>query len=151
LLREAVSERLDALAQLGIRADKVRQALAAWHAPGPREQAPPAPAAILLFCGYALDGEGTPAHFPPDKEPAARAAIREKVRELAGPEAGRTLGMAGGACGGDLLFHEVCEDLNIPTELFLPLPREKYAAQRVRAWGERFDRVHARGPVRVFS
>src|SRR5262249_28320391 len=113
--------------------------------------AAPAPAAVLLFCGYALDEEGPPAHFPPDQEPRARAAIRQKVRELVGPDPGRALGLAGGACGGDLLFHDVCEELHVPTELFLPLPRAPYAARRVRAWGERFDRVHARCPVRVLA
>jgi hypothetical protein len=151
LLCETVAERLGALARLGVRAEKVEQALRVWSAPGNRAAAAQAPAAVLLFCGYALDEEGAPAYFPPDKEPLARAAIRQKVEELAGPDAGRTLGMAGGACGGDLLFHEVCADLQIPTELFLPLPREPYAARRVRAWGERFDRVHARGPVRVLA
>ena len=30
--------------------------------------------------------------------------------------------------GGDLLFHEVCHELKIPTDVMLPLPKRDYLA-----------------------
>ena len=44
--------------------------------------------------------------------------IREAVikeRDLGGEE---LTGIAGGACGGDILFHEVCDELGIPRDCF---------------------------------
>jgi len=42
-----------------------------------------------------------------------------------------SFGIAGGACGSDILFHEVCESLGIPTQLFLALPKDKFHVESV--------------------
>jgi hypothetical protein len=44
-----------------------------------------------------------------------------------------TLHGAGGACGSDILFHEVCEGPGVATALFLALPEDRFQA----AWVER--------------
>ena len=70
---------------------------------------------------------------------------------------GVAYGIAGGANGGDLLFHEVCEELGVPTQLYLGLDPGLYVNASVRKaggdWVERFWRLHARleplGAVRV--
>jgi hypothetical protein len=72
----------------------------------------------LLFTGDLIDKpSGVEARFPP-----------EKVHQV---ENGNITGIAGGASGRDILFHEVCEELGITTELFLALPRDQYIAESV--------------------
>jgi hypothetical protein len=62
------------------------------------------------------------------------------------------VGMAGGASGGDILFHEACAELGIRTELFLALPREQFVVESVQKagaeWIERFDRLYKKLPRR---
>lgn len=102
----------------------------------------------ILFTGHRIDAPGrADPRFPPDREPLARAAIRDAVaREIA--DHGRTIAIAGGASGGDILFHEVCAELGVPTTLWLALPPDQYVEESVAPagpeWVERFYRVHAR-------
>ena len=50
-------------------------------------------------------------------------------------EDGVSFGIAGGACGSDILFHEVCESLGIPTRLFLALPEAQFQVESVNRGG----------------
>jgi hypothetical protein len=65
------------------------------------------------------------------------------------------VGIAGGACGGDILFHEVCAELGIPTRLFLAVTKDKFVDESVRhggpVWVERFNRLCERVPPRVMG
>ncbi len=58
------------------------------------------------------------------------------------------MGVAGGASGGDLLFHEVCAELGLETVLRLTLPVEAFVEASVaaagREWVERFAALRAR-------
>src|SRR4030095_10764244 len=89
-------------------------------------------------------GRETP-RFPPDKEDVARQAIRQAIEEeqALAPVA---YGIAGGASGSDILLHEVCVELGIPTRLYLALPREEYIVESVQSagpkWVERFNRLY---------
>jgi hypothetical protein len=106
----------------------------------------------LLFTGHMLDRpERTEPRFPAEKEAGVRKKIKEAIeKELAvtGPD---VTGIAGGACGADIIFHEVCEELGIETKLFLALPREQFITSSVafagHAWIDRFDRLYRRLPV----
>ena len=110
------------------------------------------PGRILLFTGHMIDEPGRqPPRFPatPQAEAVARAAIRGAIvaeREC-GPVA---FGIAGGASGGDLLFHEVCAELEIPTRLYLALPPDQYVVESVKKagpdWVERFNRLCGHHP-----
>jgi hypothetical protein len=94
--------------------------------------------------------------FPPRAEAVARVALEESVAVLLSrrDSEGRrdtAVGIAGGASGGDLLFHEVCATLKIPTLLRLSLPEEEYIAASVAPaggdWVMRFRALLARlGP-----
>lgn len=122
------------------------------------------PTRVLLFTGHRLDAPGreTP-RFPPESEDHAREMIRAAVEaELArargeGGQAGGALvrGIAGAASGGDILFLEVCRELEIPCEIFLAKPRDGYVKASVAdagsGWIDRFDRLLAELPSRVLS
>ena len=99
----------------------------------------------ILFAGHKIDVAGRPEpRFPPEKEPIARAAIRDAVeREAARP--GGVVGIAGGASGGDILFHEVCAELGVPSTLYLALPPDDYVRESVAPaggdWIRRFNAI----------
>jgi hypothetical protein len=110
---------------------------------------------VLLFTGHMIDApnRATP-RFPADKAGAAKVAIRAAVvGEQRG--GGIAYGIAGAASGGDILFHQVCDELSIPTRIFLALPRDEYIQSSVAhagpEWIAEFDRLCASRPVRVLS
>ena len=68
------------------------------------------------------------------------------------------MGVAGGASGGDLLFHEVCAELGVPTRLRLALPAEEFVQHSVapagKDWVLRFEKLLEQlgpGGVRVMA
>lgn len=155
----AAQRQLEMYASLGVLADNVAAALEAVEERLPAPEPETAPTRVLLFSGHRVDapGRATP-RFPPSAEGTARAMIREAVEaELAAAGAGGTRceGIAGGASGGDLLFHEVCEELGIDTTLYLAVPRDVYVVESVQdgggEWVARFDRLHAVLPTRVLA
>lgn len=104
----------------------------------------------IVFTGHRIDSAGR-AHprFPPSAEDQVRHAIRAAVAESeVGFDRERLVGIAGGASGGDLLFHEVCLELGISTRLVLALPAEAFLAASVAGagsnWVERFRALMAR-------
>lgn len=107
----------------------------------------------ILFGGHRIDDGDRPApRFPPGMEPAARRAIREALTDAV--RAHETVrGIAGGASGADILFHEVCAELGIPTTIYLPMARSVYVEQSVAPagmiWIRRFEALAARVPVVV--
>ncbi|HYH84120.1 MAG TPA: tetratricopeptide repeat-containing protein [Pyrinomonadaceae bacterium] len=130
--------------------------------PGPGEQpaAPPKRKRVLLFAGHMIDEPGREKpRFPADKEQVARERIKEAVLKEVNSEAGVASGYAGGASGGDILFQEVCAELNIPTRLYLAIPPQKYVTTSVQkaspAWVERFWKLYndrsAQKQLRVLS
>jgi hypothetical protein len=88
-------------------------------------------------------------------EATARAMIEQALREEMAAEGGVSLGIAGGACGGDILFHEVCASLRIPTRLYLALPVDRFQVESVQRggpdWVERYRSLCERVPPRVLQ
>jgi hypothetical protein len=120
------------------------------------------PAQVLLFTGHRVDAPGAAPgrkspRFPNTSaaENEARRLIREAVEAEKASSSGEIIGVAGGASGGDILFHEICAELSIPTKLFLALPVNEFAAASVRdggpAWLERYYRLVERVPPRVLA
>jgi len=135
-----------------------------WHAEAQRlaadaiqtlGQGEPAYAHAILFTGHMIDAPNRPQpRFPASAEPAARAAILSSLQSLLNSHPGPTIGVAGGASGGDLLFHESCAELGIETLLRLTLPEPEFlAASVVPAGGDWVVRFHALtrrlGPGRI--
>jgi hypothetical protein len=108
----------------------------------------------VLFTGHMIDAmTRAEPRFPARAEAPARAAIREAVLRLRGGGE-PTVGIAGGASGGDLLFHEVCAELGVPTRLRLALPADRFVQQSVapagKDWVVRFEKLLEQlGPGRV--
>lgn len=146
------------------RSTAAAEATSAPSATAPRHGPGAAPSRCLLFTGHRLDAPGREApRFPAAAEERAREMIRGAVEaELArtrgeGGQAGGALlrGISGAASGGDILFLEVCRELEIPCEIYLAKPRDGYVKASVAdagpGWIDRFDRLLAALPSRVLS
>ena len=131
---------------LGILADNTQAALDNIPVVAHKDKKPEEAPRVIVFTGHRIDAEGreTP-RFPPDRENQARAMIVEAVSKEKEKTKEKLLGISGGASGGDILFHEVCEDLDIPTQMYLALPKNKYIKASVADggpnWVERFKRL----------
>jgi hypothetical protein len=68
----------------------------------------------------------------------------DQREDRASPNEG-AFGVAGGASGGDILFHEACAAQGIQTWLYLALPAARYKDESVRGagddWVRRFDKL----------
>jgi hypothetical protein len=153
---ESAARQLRLYLQLGLFSEKAAAALAALGAaehPPPR---PPRPR-VLVFAGHRIDApDRAERRFPYGSEAAAAALIRDALaaeKELASDQP--IEGIAGGASGGDILFHELCAELTIPTQLLLALPKEEFAAQSVLHagpdWMERYRRLCERLDTKVLA
>jgi hypothetical protein len=106
----------------------------------------------LLFTGHMIDvPDRASPRFPPALEPLAGAAIRERISALREKGSGSIIGIAGGACGGDILFHEGCEAVGVPTILVLPFGMDAFLERSVRSvntgeWELRFETLWQRLP-----
>jgi hypothetical protein len=166
--RSAARSQLEIFRRVSLRSEFVEASLAAIDAVSTTTEtkAPaakavpkaPIPNRVLLFTGHMVDAPDrkTP-RFPPTAtaEAAARQMIRERIEHERRLEPGLVVGVAGGACGGDILFHELCEELGIETRLMLALPQDKFSAESVQHgggdWVERYNRLCKRVPPRILA
>lgn len=100
--------------ELGLLPANVEAALKEMQRAAPEKPQPPA--RVVLFTGHMLDAPNRAtdkARFPrtPEAEKVARGMIEAAVQSEMKQEGGVSLGIAGGACGSDILFHEICESL----------------------------------------
>jgi hypothetical protein len=114
------------------------------------------PGRVMVFTGHRIDTPGrTSARFPREAEGEARRMIVDAVAAERTKANGDVVGLAGGASGADILFHEVCAEQGIKTQLFIVGSRDAYVRESVQdagpQWVERFDRLHATLPVRVLG
>lgn len=103
---------------------------------------------VVLFAGHRIDDPGrAKPRFPAAMEGVARQAIHDRLlaQRALWPADTPLLGIAGGASGGDILFHEVCHELGIATELYLAMPPAEFINASVRVDGAPgwIDRFHA--------
>ena len=165
---DSVRRQLEMFRNIGVLSDVVAAGLAVVNELGPAQPtgqaastSSTAPARVLLFTGHRLDAEdrvakGRAPRFPAAAEGEARRMITEAVeRERAAAAGGEVRGLAGGASGGDILFHEVCAELDIKTELYIVGSREAYVRESVQdggpEWVTRFDALLKQLPSRVLG
>lgn len=152
--REAVRRQLLLYQGLGIFKENIQAGLEQITA-GPvyRKELPPR---VILFTGHRIDAaDRAAARFPAAKEDAARRMIYEAVAQEKQKTADALVGLAGGASGGDILFHEVCEELAIPTQMYLVLQKQDYLRASVADsgadWVDRFNRLYRKLNPRVLA
>ena len=144
--REAARSQLLLYKQLGIMSENTAEALDAVGGDQQEHKDGRANPRVILFTGHRIDAPGreTP-RFPPGKEDQARTLIAEAVSQEKDNATGGLLGISGAASGGDILFHEVCEELGIPTQAYLVIPKNDYIKASVAdagpEWVERFNRL----------
>ncbi len=141
---------------LGLFGENASAALTALGTAEAPPQALPRPR-VIVFAGHRIDApDRAEPRFPARSEDLAATVIRDAVaaeRELAGEQP--LEGIAGGASGGDILFHEQCAALAVPTQLLLALPAAEFAAASVLDagpdWMERFRTLCRRLDTKVLS
>lgn len=128
--------------------EKVAACLAVFPPEGPKVATASAPRLqrAIVFSGHMVDAPGRPnPRFPQAKVDLAAGAIRNALKGLIGGEPAACIGFAGGASGGDLLFHEACAELGIVSRLRLSLPLGPFLARSVALadadWESRFRAV----------
>jgi hypothetical protein len=151
-LSAAVNRQIDVFDQLGLRTDAVQAVAAA------STTVAAATTHVIVFSGHALDAPGRDEpRFPLAAAGSVRDALRATVARIVrgmGEDA-RVVAFAAGSDGGDLLFHDVCDELAaneglpIVRELFLPFPASEFQAKGISHsvvdpyWMERFARARA--------
>lgn len=152
--RDAVRRQLALYQRLGILQENIQAGL---EGVGPvTMQAQEAPPAVILFTGHRIDAPGrAQARFPAAKEAQARAMIRDAVLKETENAQGKFVAIAGAASGGDIIFHEICEELKIASDLYLVLPRNEYIKASVAdggpEWVGRFNRLFDHHKVKILS
>ena len=113
---------------------------------------------VVLFKGLMIDKPGRPkVRFPPTRaaEEKARSMLREVLAAEQASTDGKLVGVCSGACGGDVLLHEVCGELGIPTRMYLALPKDDFCVTSVQDagpdWVRRYYRLCARLAPRVLA
>lgn len=108
----------------------------------------------LVFTGHRIDAPERPdSRFPASAEGRARGLIRAALAAEAVRPGPPLVGLAGAASGGDILFHEVCDELEVPTEVHLAKPPAEYVESSVAEagpdWIARFAALTGSRPVHV--
>jgi tetratricopeptide (TPR) repeat protein len=85
---------------------------------------------VVLFTGHRFDAADRPTpRFPATLERSAFDAIRSKLAEL--NDSYDIVGIASAAPGGDLLFHDACRELGVPSTVCLPMNADDYLTAAV--------------------
>lgn len=144
LFAHATWMQLDIYQKLQIRTDilaPVLEKLAPPHLP-----LYPSRPTCLLFTGLPLHRNAHCNHFPPHVEAKIRAKLQTQIQLIQHRTTGPLIGLAGGASGGDILFHELCKEADIPSRLFLTTTKNQYMKEFVRPagadWALRFDAIY---------
>jgi hypothetical protein len=113
---------------------------------------------VIVATGHRADAKGREKpRFPNTQEciDKAREWLRQTVAAEKARNAGTISGIGGGASGADILFHEVCRELGIPTKVVLAIPEEDYRRESVADggpdWLEKFGELVAANPPILLS
>jgi hypothetical protein len=155
---EAAARQIRLYLELDVMTENARAALEALGVPEKPPEVPDTPrATVLVFSGHRIDALDRPERrFPAASVPEAARMIAEAVAAEQRRAGGAPVeGMAGGASGGDILFHEACADTGIPSTLLLALPEDDFAEASVAdagpEWMDRYRRLCRRLDPKVLS
>jgi tetratricopeptide repeat protein len=139
---DAARGQLQLFADLGVRAGRAEKVIAEVDRKFAGAAKPPQkPLHVVLFAGHRIDGPGRSPRFPANRADRAKTLIRNALTKLVSDDL-EIFGLASAAPGADILFHEVCEDLQVRSVPCLPMPADKYARHTfgdgVDDWRSRF-------------
>jgi hypothetical protein len=148
---------LQMLKDLGFRPEQVDAGIATFDRALDKLTKPEAkwqPRQVFLFSGHMMDApDRTTPRFPPDKEAIAAQKIAQALEQLgAGPD---DLALTQGACGGDLLFTEACQQRGVKVHWLQPFEEPDFIQRSVvrnsEAWRQRYLDAKAKlaGPIRA--
>jgi hypothetical protein len=111
---------------------------------------------VVMFSGHRADASGrTLPRFPASQVETVQRAVIELLEVEQAQAGGRLAAIAGVASGGDILFHEACAMLGVPSTALLALPRDQYIAASVQDagpdWVERFNAICERVPPLILG
>ena len=154
--REAVRRQLALYKRLGIVQANIQAALDSIPPAAAQTQTQEAAPHVILFTGHRIDPPNREApRFPCAKEKQARDMILAAVSREKEKAKGNLFAISGGASGGDILFQEICEELNIPGQMYLVLPKNDYIKASVAEagpdWVERFNRLYDKVKPKILS
>jgi hypothetical protein len=150
---DSARAQLEIFQSLGIMGDNTQAALTVFQPKPEHAPQPSAPLArVVLFTGHMIDEPGRkPPRFPDSARAHGKAAIRAALEQELNRTEGAVIAIASGASGGDLLFHDVCEELKVPHRLLLPLSPDTFRNESVspagRFWQDQFDNLLKKFPV----
>jgi hypothetical protein len=142
---ESVRRQLLILSDLGVREENVRSVLEEIGSEHAEEDTD---THVILFVGHMIDKPDLERpRFPSQMEDRAREAVRKAISETQERiDGNRLVGIAGGACGGDMLFHEACRERGVDTWFYLALPRNDFIVTSVQHagpdWVDRFNDLY---------
>lgn len=142
---DAASGQLALFARLGHRAEAAQAVIQAFERPHDNAQSARREH-LVLFSGHLIDAAGAPPRFPAVAEAQARSRIAERLSALkqASDEGEQITVLASAAPGADILVHEVCAELGVPSRLCLPMPPDDVARlifADAGPWRTRFNAV----------
>lgn len=143
---DAARKQLELFQRLGILKDNTQQSLEVFKPATAEVPTPTPPRRTVLFTGHMIDEPGrNPPRFPNSITDKARDVIKNRLQQEQGRTDGAIVAVASGANGGDLLLHDVCEELGIEHRLYLPLLPDRFRNESVspagREWEDRFDKL----------
>jgi tetratricopeptide (TPR) repeat protein len=129
---------LEILKDLGFRPENVEAGIATFDRALKKLAKPEEhwqPRRVFLFAGHMIDALGRqPPRFPAEKESIAAQKIAEALDKLgAGSE---DLALTQGACGGDLLFTEACQQRSVKVQWLQPFDEPEFIHRSVSCSGE---------------
>ena len=156
---EAAARQIRLYRDLGLFEKTAAAALDGLGVPDDPPAAPDMPRSrTIIFAGHRVDAsDRARPRFPrtPEAEHEAARMIVEAVAAERDLARGPVEGIAGGASGGDILFHEACRSTGIRTTVMLAQPREGFAAASVNdagaAWTERYRALCDSSEVKVLA
>jgi hypothetical protein len=160
---QSEARQVEIFSRLGLLGDNCREAMTALGVASadlqPKAPQPSARDRVIVATGHRADAPSRP---PPGRFPnteacidKAKAWLRQALEAEKVETAGTLSGIAGAASGVDLLFHEVCKELGIPTKVCLPIPIDDYKRESVADggpdWVEKFNHFIAGNPPVILS
>ena len=108
----------------------------------------------ILFTGHMIDKEEREEpRFAAAKENEVKEAMRKQLLNETTFAKTAVRGIASGACGGDILFHELCMEYNIQTHIYLALREAEFKKASVsfagENWDERFEKLVSKLPTTI--